>query len=200
MVASFEHRQANPEARRVVEEHSHDFAADVTPALGSAAGLNATYVVELAFGFSFGSLALLANAAHNLTDAASLLLARGAAMLAQRRPTQRHTYGLGQAAALDVLANAVIILIRIAAIGWETVHRFRETVEVAAGTVLWVAALGIAIKHRHSVFLRARHNDLNAREAFLHKASGAAIPAGPLTAGRVIPSWPGPMDRAADAR
>jgi len=89
----------------------------------------------------------------------------GATMLAPRRPTPRHTYGLGQATVLAALANAVTVLIGVGAIGWEAVHRFRETVEVPAGTVLWVAALGISINTGTALlFLRARNHDLNARD------------------------------------
>ena len=96
------------------EATAHNHTAGFMPAFGWAAGLNAGYViVELAFGFSTGSLALLADAAHNLTDVAGLLLAWGAAMLAQRQPTRRHTYGLGQATVLAALANAITILIGV---------------------------------------------------------------------------------------
>ena len=102
-------------------------------------------------------------------------------------PTPRHTYGLGQATVLAALANAVTILIGVGAIGWEAVHRFRETVEVPAGTVLWVAALGIVINTGTALlFLRARNRDLNARGAFLHMASDAAVSAGVVVAAAII--------------
>ncbi len=172
----------------MAEAIAHNHTTEITQALGWAAGLNAVYViVEVSFGFSTGSLALLADAAHNLTDVAGLLLAWGAAMLAQRRPTRRHTYGLGQATVLAALANAITILIGVGAIAWEAVHRFRETVEVPAGTILWVAALGIAVNTGTALlFLRARHNDLNARGAFLHMASDAAVSSGVVVAAVII--------------
>ena len=167
---------------------SHNHAADGTAAFGWAVGLNTGYVIiQAAFGFSTGSLALLADAAHNLTDVAGLLLAWGAASLAQRRPTQRHTYGLGQATVLAALGNAITILIGVGAIAWEAVHRFSETVEVPAGTVLWVALLGIAVNGGTALlFVRQRHQDLNARGAFLHMASDAAVSAGVVAAAACI--------------
>lgn len=172
----------------MAEADSHDHGAGVTPAFGWAAGLNAAYVaVELAFGFATGSLSLLADAAHNLTDVAGLLIAWGAASLAQRKPTQRHTYGLGQATVLAALANAIAILVGVGAIGWEAVHRFRDTVDIPAGTVLWVATIGIAVNTGTALlFLKARHRDLNARGAFLHMASDAAVSLGVVVAAACI--------------
>lgn len=172
----------------MIEADSHSHTAAIAPAFGWAAGLNAGYViVQVAFGFSTGSLALLADAAHNLTDVGGLLVAWGAAVFAQRQPTQRHTYGLGQATVLAALANAITILIGVGAIGWEAVHRFREVVEVPAGTVLWVAAVGIGVNTGTALlFLRARHRDLNARAAFLHMASDAAVSVGVVAAAACI--------------
>jgi cobalt-zinc-cadmium efflux system protein len=172
----------------MAETSAHKHTAEFTPAFGWAAGLNAVYVVvEVTFGFATGSLALLADAAHNLTDVAGLLLAWGAAILAQRQPTARHTYGLGQATVLAALANAITILIGVGAIGWEAVHRFREIVEVPAGTVLWVAAVGIAVNTGTALlFLRARREDLNARGAFLHMASDATVSGGVVAAAIII--------------
>jgi cobalt-zinc-cadmium efflux system protein len=172
----------------VAETTLHVHAAEIIPALAWGAALNAGYVVfELGFGFFTGSLALLADAAHNLTDVAGLLVALGAAMLARRTPTPRHTYGLGQATVLAALANAITILIGVGAIWWEAVHRFRETIEVPAGTVLWVAMLGIAVNGGTALlFLRSRHSDLNARGAFLHMASDTAVSAGVVGAAAII--------------
>lgn len=166
--------------------HSHSVA--FIPAFAWAAGLNATYVVvEAGFGFSTGSLALLADAAHNLTDVLGLLLAWSAAILARRSPTRRHTYGLGQATVLAALANAIMILIGVGAIAWEAIQRFGEAIEVPAGTVLWVAALGIAVNTGTALLLlRARQANLNARGAFLHMASDAVVSAGVVAAAIII--------------
>jgi cobalt-zinc-cadmium efflux system protein len=174
--------------------HAHDVSAQMLPAFGWAAALNAAYVVlEAGFGFATGSLSLLADAAHNLTDVAGLLIAWGAAMLALRKPTGRHTYGLGQATVLSALINAIFILIGVGAIAWEAVQRLGEPVNVPAGTVIWVALIGIGVNAGTAILLvRARHRDLNARAAFLHMASDAAVSAGVVAAAAII-LWTGWM-------
>jgi cobalt-zinc-cadmium efflux system protein len=147
--------------------------------------------VEAGFGFATGSLALLADAAHNLTDVASLLIAWGAVTLARRPPTLRHTYGLGRTTILAALANAVFILVGVGAIIWEAIQRFAEPTPVIVSTVLWVAAIGIAVNTGTAMlFLKDRHRDLNARGAFLHMATDAAVSVGVVVSALVI-LWTG---------
>jgi cobalt-zinc-cadmium efflux system protein len=157
-------------------------------AFGWAIALNAGFVlVEAGFGFAVGSLALLADAAHNLTDVAGLLIAWGAVALSRRRPTARHTYGLGRATILAALANAIAILVGVGAIIWEAVQRFAEPAPVAAGTILWIAAVGIAVNGGTALlFLRDRNRDLNVRGAFLHMATDAGVSAGVVVAALII--------------
>ena len=144
-------------------------------------------VIEAIFGFLAGSLALLADAAHNLTDVAGLLIAWGAVILTRRPPTRLHTYGLGRTTILAALANAVTILIGVGAILWESIRRFAEPPEVAAGVVLWVAVIGIAVNTATALlFLRDRHDDLNARGAFLHMAADAAVSIGVVASALII--------------
>jgi len=169
--------------------HQHsEHGPKVGRAYGWAVILNTGFVVvEVGFGFATGSLALLADAAHNLTDVAGLLIAWGAASLARRKPTARHTYGLGRATILAALANAIAILVGVGAIVWEAVQRFGEPAPVAAGTVLWVAAMGIAVNAGTAMlFLKDRHSDLNARGAFLHMATDAAVSAGVVVSALII--------------
>lgn len=172
--------------------HDHDHSAppvrDLTPALKWAVILNAGFVlVEAGFGFTTGSLALLADAAHNLTDVAGLLVAWGAATLARRPLTLRHTYGLGRTTILAALANAVSILVGVGAIVWEATQRFAEPTPVVAGTVLWVAAIGIVVNSGTAMlFLKDRHSDLNARGAFLHMATDAAVSVGVVASALII--------------
>jgi cobalt-zinc-cadmium efflux system protein len=163
-------------------------SADLTAAFKWAVILNAGFVaVEAGFGFASGSLALLADAAHNLTDVAGLLIAWGATFLARRGPTARHTYGLGRTTILAALANAVTLLAGVGAIVWEAVQRFGEPTPVAAGTVLGVAACGIAVNAGTAMlFLKDRHSDLNARGAFLHMAADAAVSAGVVVSALII--------------
>jgi cobalt-zinc-cadmium efflux system protein len=169
-------------------DHHHDD----TPASGTAFPvglvLNAGYVaVEAGFGFATGSLALLADAAHNLTDVAGLLIAWGAIALARRRPTARHTYGLGRATVLAALSNGIAIVAGMGAIAWEAIRRLGEPTPLLAGTVLWVAAAGIAVNGITALmFMRNRQSDLNIKGVFLHMAGDAAVSAAVVVAALIV--------------
>lgn len=176
--------------------HHHDHAAIPATGAGSAfawaVALNLGYVlVEAAFGLWVGSLALLADAAHNLTDVAGLLLAWGAAALAGRRPSARFTYGLGRGTIFAALGNAVAILVGVGAVVWEAVDRLAAPPPVPGGVVLAVALVGIAVNAGTALLFReqARH-DLNARGAFLHMAADAAVSLGVVLAAGLI-LWTG---------
>lgn len=142
-----------------------------------AIALNTTYVlVEALFGFWVGSLALLADAAHNLTDVLGLLLAWGAIGLARLRPNERHTYGFGRATILAALANGVFLLIGVGIIVREAIERIGVPQDVPAATVLWVAGVGIVVNTASALlFMRGQAGDLNIRGAFLHMAADAAV-------------------------
>ena len=169
-------RGVRKKALPVTGDHNHA-TRDFGPAFAWAIGLNAAYVVvEAGFGFVSGSLALLADAAHNLTDVGGLLLAWGAVALSRRSPSERHTYGLGRTSILAALVNGVALLIAVGALAWEAVGRFSAPAEVPGGTVLWVALLGIAINTGTALlFMRGREHDLNVEGAFLHMAADAAF-------------------------
>jgi cobalt-zinc-cadmium efflux system protein len=169
-------------------EHDHEDLPNGGRAFAIAVGLNAGYVlIEAGFGFATGSLVLLADAAHNLTDVSGLLVAWGAARLARRRPTLRHTYGLGRATVLAAMINGIAILFGAGAIAWEAVERFGDPVSLPGRTVLWVALGGVLINGATALlFLRGRHRDLNIRGAFLHMAGDAAVSAGVVVAALVI--------------
>lgn len=159
--------------------HAHGLpeTADLSPAFRWAVALNTGYVaIELIAGLVTGSLALLADAAHNLTDVAGLLIAWGAAVLAARPPSSRFTYGFGRATILAALANAVAILIGVGAVLWEAVQRFSQPVDVPGAAVLVVALVGILINTGTALLFRnSRRSDLNAEGAFLHMAADAAV-------------------------
>ena len=138
--------------------------------------------------FGTGSLSLLADAAHNLTDVGGLLIAWGAAVLALRQPTARHTYGLGQATVLAALINAIAILMGVGAIAWEAIQRFHDVLRRPCRH----RSLGGVDRHRRECGHRRSYScapsmsDLNARAAFLHMASDAAVSAGVVLAAAVI--------------
>lgn len=158
-------------------DHDHHTSADLGPAFRWAVGLNIAYViVEGAAGWITGSLALLADAAHNLTDVAGLLIAWGAAVLAKRAVTARHTWGLGRATILAALFNAIAILAGVGAVTWEAVQRLSDPVAVPGLTVMLVALVGIGVNTGSALlFMSARKGDLNAKGAFLHMAADAAV-------------------------
>lgn len=158
-------------------DHAHAPPKDLGPAFRLAVGLNVGYViVEATAGFMTGSLALLADAAHNLTDVAGLLIAWGAAVLAKRAGTQAHTWGLGRATIMAAMFNAIAIIVGVGAVIWEATRRFGTPVEVPGGTILWVALIGIAVNTGSALlFMRSQKDDLNAKGAFLHMAADAAV-------------------------
>lgn len=155
-------------------------------ALGVA--LNGGFVVlQVVFGLLAHSLALVADAGHNLGDVFGLVLAWGAAWWAGRSPTARHTYGWGRFSIYAALANAVFLLASVAIIAWEAVLRLRHPAPVVAGTVIWVSAVGIAINGMTAwLFMAGRESDLNIRATFAHMAADAALSAGVVLAGVVI--------------
>lgn len=159
--------------------HDHAYAPpkDLGPAFRWAVGLNVGYVIiEATAGFLTGSLALLADAAHNLTDVAGLLVAWGAAVLAKRAGTQAHTWGLGRATIMAAMFNAIAIIVGVGAVIWEASRRFGTPVEVPGGTILWVALIGIIVNTGSALlFMRSQKDDLNAKGAFLHMAADAAV-------------------------
>ena len=155
-------------------------ARDIGPAFAWGIALNAAYVlIEAGFGFVTGSLVLLADAAHNLTDVGGLLLAWGGAVLSRRLPSERHTYGLGRASILAALVNGAALMVAVGALAWEAVGRCSMPTEVASGTVMWVAMLGIAINVGTAMlFMKGREHDINVEGAFLHMAADAGVSAG----------------------
>ncbi len=169
----------------------HAFAIGIT--------LNLAFVaVEAAFGIASGSVALLADAGHNLSDVLGLLIAWGAATLAKRPASKRFTFGLGSSSILAALLNASLLFVAVGAIAWEAFRRLGDPPEVAAIAVIWVAAAGIVVNGVTALmFMRGRHDDLNIRGAFLHMAADALVSAGVVVAGllmlRTGASWIDPV-------
>lgn len=163
-------------------DHTHEPVADhdLGPAFKWAIILNVSYVLtEAGAGFAIGSLSLLADAAHNLTDVAGLLIAWGAVIAARKPPSDRFSYGFGRSTILAALANSIAILVGVGAVVLESTRRFSDPVVVPAMPVIIVAAIGIAVNAGTAMlFSTDRHHDLNAEGAFLHMAADAAVSAG----------------------
>ncbi len=169
--------------------HGHAHApADFGRAFAIGVVLNSAFVVvEATYGFLSGSMALLADAGHNLSDVLSLLLAWGASVLARRAPSGRFTYGFKSSTILAALANAMLLLIAIGMILLETVERFADPQPVAAKTVMVVAGVGIVINTATALlFMRGRKHDINIRGAFLHMTADALVSVGVVIAGALI--------------
>src|SRR5437870_6722748 len=169
--------------------HHHARAPlDYGRAFAIGIALNLAYVGgEAVAGIISGSLALLADAGHNLGDVLGLALAWGAAMLSRREPSGRFTYGLRSSSILAALANAIILLVVTGGIAWEALWRLSHPIAVAGGAVAWVAAAGIVINGATALlFARGRQRDLNLRSAFLHMAADAVVTTGVVIAGIAI--------------
>jgi len=167
--------------------HSHA-PANFDRAFAIGITLNIGFVViEAAYGFIANSMALLADAGHNLSDVLGLVIAWGASMLAKRPPSGRYTYGLRSTSILAALLNAVLLLVATGGIAWEAVQRFAEPAPVAGLTVIVVAAIGIVINGITAwLFASGRKGDINIKGAFLHMAADAAVSAGVVVAGAAI--------------
>ena len=150
--------------------------------------LNSVFVVvEAVYGWISGSMALIADAGHNLSDVMALLLAWGASVAAKKPPTQRFTYGFKSSTILAALANAGLLLVAIGAITFETLHRIAEPAPVEGMTMVIVAGIGIVINTGTALlFLRGREHDINIRGAFLHMAADALVSLGVVIAGVAI--------------
>jgi cobalt-zinc-cadmium efflux system protein len=165
--------------------HGHDHDAAHGRGFAIAVTLNLGFVVaEAAAGIAGGSMALIADAGHNLSDVLSLLLAWGASVLAARPPSARFTYGLKSSSILAAVANAALLWVALGAILVETIRRFADPAPVAGPTMIVVAGVGILVNGCSAfLFARGRKTDLNLRAAFQHLLADAAVSAGVVVAG-----------------
>ncbi len=167
--------------------HSYD-PARKGRAFGIGISLNLGFVVvEATYGVLSHSMALFADAGHNLGDVLGLALAWGATILAQRKPSTRHTYGFRRTTILASIANPVVLLFVTGGIAWESVRRLFAPDAVAGVTVIVVALVGVLVNGvSAALFASGRKNDLNVRSAFQHLASDAALALGVAVAGGVM--------------
>jgi cobalt-zinc-cadmium efflux system protein len=168
--------------------HHHHDPSDYNRAFAIGVTLNVGFIIiETVFGLMADSLALLADAGHNLSDVLGLLLAWGASYMVKRRPTERHTYGWRKSSILAALMNAVVLMAAIGAIAWEAIRRFNDPAPVGGQIIIIVAAIGVVINTATALlFISGRKHDLNIRGAFLHMAADAGVSAGVVLAGLVI--------------
>ncbi|MEZ5743369.1 MAG: cation diffusion facilitator family transporter [Sphingomonadaceae bacterium] len=181
--------------------HGHDHSHYHGPPDGPRGGafliavlLNVGFTAaEFVAGLISGSMALIADAGHNLSDVLSLLLAWGASVLAARPPSERYTYGLKSSSILAAITNAALLWVALGAILVETIRRFSNPEPIEGTTMIVVAALGIVVNAASAMlFAKGRKADLNVRAAFVHLMADAAVSAGVVIAGLLI-LWTGAL-------
>jgi len=176
--------------------HDHSHApANFNRAFAIGIVLNIVFVaIEAFYGWRVNSLALLADAGHNLSDVAGLVLAWGGALAFKLRPNARHTYGWKRATILAAFANALLLLMAMGALVWEAIGRLLSSGHLAdaqGATIMVVAGIGIVINTATALlFMRGGENDLNIRGAFMHMAADALVSAGVVVAG-ALTLWMG---------
>lgn len=165
--------------------HTHDHTPSVRGrAFAVAIALNVTLVaVQLIAGGLAGSIALIADAAHNLGDVLGLVLAWVATWLGTRRPTARRTYGLRRSSILASLVNALLLLVATGALSWEAIQRFSRPTPVAGGVMIAVAIVAVAVNGLSALLFVKGRGDLNVRGAFLHLMADAGVSLGVALAG-----------------
>lgn len=168
--------------------HGHHHApADFGRAFAIGIVLNTAFVaVEAVAGIIYGSMALVADAGHNLSDVLALALAWIASIAAKRPATGRFTYGYKSSTILAALANALMLAIAIGAILFETIHRLTEPQAPQPGAMMVVAGIGIAINALTAMLFMRGQSDLNIRGAYLHMAADALVSVGVVLAGLAI--------------
>lgn len=167
--------------------HNHQHQASYNRAFALGVLLNVVFVaIEAVYGISAHSMALIADAGHNLSDVLSLLLAWGATLLATRPATEKKTYGFRKATILASLASAILLLVALGGITREAISRFVSPQPVDSMTVIVVAAIGVVINTLTALlFYSGQKKDLNIKGAFLHMATDAAVSAGVVVAGGI---------------
>jgi cobalt-zinc-cadmium efflux system protein len=168
----------------VSHDHGH-VPADFSRAFAIGVALNVAFVaVEAIYGWRANSLALMADAGHNLSDVAGLLLAWGGALAGKLHPDAKHTYGWKRASILAAFANALLLLVAMGALAWEAVGRLGSPEAAQGLTIMVVAAVGVVINTATALlFMRGREKDINIRGAFLHMAADALVSLGVVAAG-----------------
>lgn len=168
--------------------HHHHTPSSYNRLFALGVFLNISYVaVEAGCGFAVDSLALLADAGHNLSDVFSLLLAWGAVLLAARSPTPRRSYGYRRITIMAALVSAMLLLATIVAIAWKAVVRLQDPLPADGEIMMIVAGLGVLINAATALlFLRDSKHDLNMRGAYLHMVADAAVSLAVVVAGGLI--------------
>ena len=184
----YEHHDAEKHAHHHHHHHHAHRPNAGTREFAWSISLNVALIgAQICFGVIAGSLALIADAGHNVADVLGLVIAWLAASAARREPTPRLSYGLRATSIWAPLINAGLILVACGGIAWEAVHRFATPREVDGSIVIWVALAGVVVNGASAwLFHRSAAHDLNAKGAYLHLLSDAAVSLGVVIAGIAI--------------
>ncbi|PHS40715.1 MAG: cation transporter [Sulfurovum sp.] len=168
--------------------HHHHEINNYNRSFAIGIALNVIFVIiEISYGLVADSLALIADAGHNLSDVLSLMLAWGAYYLAKKHPTQKRTYGLRKVTIMASLVSSVLLFVALGAIAWESVERLSSPQPVDGMIIIAVAAIGVLINTATALlFVKGQKHDLNIRAAYLHMAADAVISLGVVIAGVAI--------------
>lgn len=171
--------------------HSHSHSVEITQKnknvflIGIV--LNMAFVLaEVIAGIIYDSMALLTDAGHNLSDVASLVVSVVAFWIAKKRSNDVYTYGYKKTTVLAALVNAVILLVAVGILGYESFTRLIHPRPVSGGVIAWVAAIGIVINSVSAYLFFRQKSELNSRAAYLHLLADALVSLGVVVAGIVI--------------
>ncbi len=156
------------------------FAIGVSLNVGFAA-------IEAVAGFMWDSVALIADAGHNFSDVLGLVAAWGASLLAQRKPTERRTYGFSRATSVAPLVSGMLLLLAMGGVAWEALHRFTDPRPASGMVIIVVAGIGVVVNVATALlFVHGKDSDLNLKAAYLHMLADAAVSLGVVAAGVAI--------------
>jgi cobalt-zinc-cadmium efflux system protein len=169
-------------------DHSHNQDINLGNAFKTGITINVIFItIEILFGFFSNSMALLADAGHNLSDVLALVFSWIAVVLSQRKPTLKFTYGFRRSTILIALLNTILLLVAVVFIVYETIERLSKPAHINANSVMIVAAIGIGVNAFTAwLFLKDKNHDLNIRSAFVHFMADALVSLGVVVAGILI--------------
>lgn len=168
--------------------HSHIKEGDFDTKFKIGIGLNLAFVaIEFIFGLIYDSLALIADAGHNLSDVIGLVIALGASYLVRRKPTKNFTYGYKKSSIIGAQINSLILLVAIGIIIWEAINRLTSPIEVEGTILIIVAGVGVVINGITAfLFVGGKDADLNIKGAYLHMLADTLISLGVVVSGIII--------------
>ncbi len=174
-----EHAHSHKHAMEIDKGHKNIFLIGI--------GLNMAFVlVEVIAGFIYNSMALLTDAGHNFSDVASLVISLIAFWMAKKKSSSVYTYGYKKTTVLAALVNAVVLLIAVGILGYESFLRLFKPQPVEGEVIAWVAAIGIVINSVSAWLFFKQKQELNSKAAYLHLLADALVSLGVVIAGVII--------------